>query len=86
VTGLPVGSDAVGSDAVGSDAVGSDAVGSDAVGSATNAPIPGMTVGQGPTQAEGQSFFEAVGGHQTFGRIVRSFYDGVAGDPVLGRM
>lgn len=45
-----------------------------------------MTVGEGPTQAEGQSFFEAVGGHRTFSRIVRSFYDGVAGDAVLRPM
>jgi hemoglobin len=66
--------------------VDGDAVGGDAVDGAANAPIPGMTVGGGPTQAEGQSFFEAVGGHQTFSRIVRSFYDGVAGDPVLGPM
>ena len=52
----------------------------------TNASVPGMTIGGGPTQAEGQSFFEAVGGHPTFSRIVRSFYDGVASDPILGPM
>ena len=44
---------------------------------------PGMSVGDGPTQAEGQSFFEAVGGHATFESIVRAFYEGVAADPVL---
>ena len=50
------------------------------------APVPGMTVGAAPTRAEGQSFFEAVGGHPTFERIVRAFYAGVADDPVLGPM
>ena len=47
---------------------------------------PGMSVGDGPTQAEGQSFFEAVGGHATFESIVRAFYEGVAADPVLRPM
>jgi len=47
---------------------------------------PGMSVGDGPTQAEGQSFFEAVGGHATFDAIVRAFYEGVAADPVLRPM
>ncbi|MFP5359606.1 MAG: globin [Actinomycetes bacterium] len=45
-----------------------------------------MSVGDGPTQAEGQSFFEAVGGHATFDAIVRAFYEGVAADPVLRPM
>jgi len=58
----------------------------DESGGGTTAAIPGMTVGAGPTQAEGQSFFDAIGGHPTFSRIVRSFYDGVAADPVLGPM
>lgn len=49
-------------------------------------PTPGMNVGAGPTQAAGQSFFDAVGGHATFRRIVRAFYDGVATDPVLAPM
>lgn len=47
---------------------------------------PGMNVGAGPTQAEGQSFYDAVGGHATFDRIVRTFYEGVADDPVLRPM
>jgi hemoglobin len=35
-------------------------------------------------QAEPQpSFFEAVGGHDTFVRLVDRFYQGVAADPVL---
>lgn len=49
-------------------------------------PVPGMSVGAGPTHAAGQSFFDAVGGHATFARIVRGFYDGVATDSVLGPM
>jgi len=52
----------------------------------TSEPTPGMTVGAGPTQEHGQSFFDAVGGHSTFALIVRAFYDGVAGDPVLSPM
>jgi hemoglobin len=30
-----------------------------------------------------QSFYDAVGGHETFVRLVDRFYDGVAQDPVL---
>jgi len=54
--------------------------------SAPIASVPGMSIGAGPSQAEGQSFFDAVGGHATFTRIVRAFYDGVASDPVLSPM
>ena len=50
------------------------------------APVPGMTVAAGPSQEPGQNFFDAVGGHPTFTRIVRSFYEGVAADPILGPM
>lgn len=32
------------------------------------------------------SFFEQVGGHATFDRLVRRFYEGVATDPVLKPM
>jgi hemoglobin len=35
---------------------------------------------------EGVSFFEQVGGHATFDRLVRRFYEGVAADPVLKPM
>ena len=42
-----------------------------------------MSVGQGPPHGENQSFFDAVGGHETFSAIVRTFYEGVAVDPVL---
>lgn len=45
-----------------------------------------MNVGAGPTQSEGQSFYEAVGGHATFDGIVRAFYQGVSHDPVLRPM
>ena len=45
-----------------------------------------MSVGQGPTHDENQSFFDAVGGHATFEAIVRTFYAGVAADSVLRPM
>ncbi|MCW4384703.1 globin [Salinibacterium sp. SYSU T00001] len=32
------------------------------------------------------SFFEQIGGHETFEKLVRAFYDGVQGDPVLWPM
>lgn len=35
---------------------------------------------------EASSFFEQVGGHETFERLVRRFYEGVAADPVLKPM
>lgn len=31
-------------------------------------------------------FFEAVGGHETFARLVKRFYEGVAGDDILKPM
>ena len=31
-----------------------------------------------------RTFYEQVGGHETFVRLVDVFYDGVAADPVLG--
>ena len=34
----------------------------------------------------GPTFYEAVGGHVTFRRLVDRFYEGVAGDPVLRPM
>lgn len=33
-----------------------------------------------------QTFYDAVGGHETFVRLVDTFYAGVAADPVLRRM
>ena len=35
---------------------------------------------------ESPSFFEQIGGHETFERLVRRFYEGVAADPVLKPM
>lgn len=35
---------------------------------------------------ESPSFYEQVGGHETFERLVRHFYEGVAADPVLKPM
>ncbi len=49
-------------------------------------PTPGLNVGAGPTHGPTQTFFEAVGGHETFARIVDAFYKGVASDPVLAPM
>jgi hemoglobin len=41
-----------------------------------------------PAGAPGQqqTFYEAVGGHETFVRLVDRFYEGVASDPVLTQM
>lgn len=44
--------------------------------------VQGVSEGQPPLGRE-TSFYELVGGHDTFVRLVRGFYDGVAGDPVL---
>ena len=52
----------------------------------TTEPVPGMNVGAAPTQAAGQSFYDAVGGHDTFAGIVRAFYDGVRNDDILAPM
>ncbi len=35
---------------------------------------------------EPTTFYEQVGGHETFERLVRRFYEGVAADPVLKPM
>ncbi|WNM28830.1 globin [Demequina capsici] len=45
-----------------------------------------MRVGAGPVADEGQSFFDAVGGHPTFARIVVRFYEGVRDDDILRPM
>lgn len=39
-----------------------------------------------PPANEPPSFFEQVGGHATFDRLVRRFYEGIADDPVLRPM
>lgn len=57
--------------------------------------MPSPTPPQGPRQglrvgrsvpAEQQSFFDAVGGHETFVRLVDRFYEGVADDDLLRPM
>jgi hemoglobin len=35
------------------------------------------------TTSPEQTFYDAVGGHETFVRLVKTFYEGVASDPVL---
>jgi hemoglobin len=35
------------------------------------------------TSTQQQTFYDAIGGHETFVRIVHRFYQGVADDPVL---
>ena len=46
---------------------------------------PGLRIGRA-VAAEQQTFFEAVGGHETFVRLVDRFYEGVAQDPLLRPM
>ncbi len=57
--------------------------------------MPSPTPAQGPREglrvgrsvpAEQQSFFDAVGGHETFVRLVDRFYEGVADDALLRPM
>lgn len=45
-----------------------------------------MNIGDGPPSEAEQSFYEAVGGHDTFVRIVDVFYAGVAQDELLRPM
>lgn len=45
-----------------------------------------MRIASGPPEREETTFYEQVGGHDTFQRLVRAFYAGVAGDPVLRPM
>ena len=49
---------------------------------------PQNLIGRKPAGPDGgtRSFFDEVGGHETFVRLVDSFYDGVAGDEVLRPM
>lgn len=51
-----------------------------------NGPSPvTVRVAQGGESAVG-TFYEQVGGHETFARLVKRFYQGVATDPVLKPM
>ena len=36
--------------------------------------------------SEAESFFDQIGGHDTFDRLVRRFYDGIKDDPLLRPM
>lgn len=45
-----------------------------------------MNIGDGPPSEAEQNFYDAIGGHDTFVRIVDTFYDGVAEDPALRPM
>ena len=45
----------------------------------TVTPEPSST----ETESTEQTFYDAVGGHETFVRLVDHFYAGVAGDPIL---
>ncbi len=48
---------------------------------------PGRPAPEGSSEARRRdSFYEAVGGHETFVRLVDAFYEGVATDPVLKPM
>lgn len=49
------------------------------------APLAPAPEGSGEARRR-ESFYEAVGGHVTFTRLVDAFYDGVATDPVLKPM
>jgi hemoglobin len=44
------------------------------------------TTGPGPAAVTPQTFYQLVGGAETFDRLVRRFYQGVAGDPELRAM
>ena len=56
----------------------------------TDLPSPGRPAAEaatpGPAVTRRDSFYEAVGGHPTFVRLVAAFYEGVATDPVLRPM
>lgn len=54
---------------------------------AAPAPAPVAPAPEGSAEARRrESFYEAVGGHATFARLVDAFYEGVAADPVLKPM
>jgi len=56
------------------------------------APLGIVPAGQGPQrpqqpeEPEQVTFYQAVGGHETFAKLVGVFYDGVAADDVLREM
>src|SRR3954447_172883 len=46
-------------------------------------PFPGGDKNQVTTSADGQTFYDAIGGYPTIAKIVDRFYEGVATDEVL---
>ncbi|WP_349361719.1 globin [Paenarthrobacter sp. PH39-S1] len=50
-----------------------------------HAPAARTSAGTG-TPASGESFYAAVGGHETFVKLVHVFYQGIAQDPLLRPM
>src|SRR5690606_551871 len=46
-------------------------------------PSGGLAYAETVTTEQTVSFYEQIGGEETFRRLVRRFYEGVAGDPVL---
>ncbi len=46
----------------------------------------GTQAGAGTQPAGGESFYDAVGGHDTFVKLVHVFYQGIAQDPLLRPM
>ncbi len=53
----------------------------------TNAETDHEAEGSGRTQASSpETFFEAIGGEESFRRLVRRFYQGVVDDPLLRSM
>ncbi|MEA9986596.1 MULTISPECIES: globin [Subtercola] len=48
--------------------------------------IPVVPTASVPASSDGVTFYDQLGGRPTFERLVREFYRGVAGDPVLVAM
>lgn len=51
----------------------------------TTLPVAGTTDAASPVRPS-RTFYDEVGGHETFVRLVDAFYEGVADDPVLRPM
>lgn len=49
-------------------------------------PPPQAAPREQPAQAENATFYDQVGGHETFVKLARVFYEGVAGDPEFRAM
>lgn len=55
-------------------------------GSPTSLPVSASAPRLRESVASSDSFYDAIGGHETFVRLVEVFYEGVAADPVLKPM